>query len=116
VISIPFLPKPRLVQFLQTQCQADADGELGPFNSALDLDVSHIKFRAAIERVTITDVEIEPNGMLVSYDVHYRIFNGCTGVDTRSYLYKKVFGNKGGNGWVFEEFVMPAERSTADEL
>lgn len=115
-IIVPFLPKARLLQFLQTQCQADADDEPGPFNSALDLDVSHISAHAAVERVTITDLEIEPNGMLVSYDVHYRIFNGCAGVDIRSYLDKKVFGSKGAEGWEFEDFAMPVERSTEDEL
>jgi hypothetical protein len=115
-IIVPFLPKPKLFQFLQTQCQADADGELGPFNSALDLYVSHISAHAAVERDVITDVEIEPGGMLVSYDVHYRIFSGCAGVVIRSYLDKKVFGSKGINGWVFEVFSMPVERSTEDEL
>ena len=84
-IFVPYLPKPRLVQFLQTQCQADADGALGPFNNALDLDVAHISPHAAVARVAISELEIETKGMLVSYNLHYRIFNGCAGIEpTRS--------------------------------
>jgi hypothetical protein len=115
-IIIPFLPKPRLLQFLQTQCRTDADGERGPFAGALDLDVSHINFHAAVERLVITDVEIEPGGLLVSYKVHYRIFNGCAGMDIRSDLDHKVFASKGADGWEFEAFVMPEQRSSADEF
>lgn len=36
-ITILFLPKLRLVEFLQTQCQVDADSPRGQFNGALDL-------------------------------------------------------------------------------
>jgi hypothetical protein len=115
-ITTPFLPKPRLIQYLQTQCQADADGERGPFSGALDLDVAHIDGNAAVDRVTITGIEIEPRSIQVAYDVHYRIFNGCTGVDIQSYLDKKVVGSKAEDGWAFEPFVLPVARSTVDEF
>lgn len=114
-ITVPFLPKVRLLSYLQTQCET-ADGERGAFHDALDLDVSHIDPNAAFTAVKITGLELEPEGALVTYDVHYRVFNGCAGVDLSSHLGKKVYGMKSAAGWEFDEFVMPMERSTADEL
>lgn len=115
-ITIPFLPKLRLVEFLQTQCQADADSPQGPFNGALDLDVSHIDALAMVDRVTITDVDIIPKSVVVSYDVHYSIFDGCKGVDLSSYLDRKVTGRRSADGWEFDAFEMPEVRSTVDEF
>jgi hypothetical protein len=115
-ITIPFLPKLRLVEFLQTQCQVDADSPRGPFNGALDLDVSHIDALAMVDRVTITDVDITQKSVVVSYDVHYRIFDGCKGVDLSSYLNKKVTGRRCGEGWEFDAFEIPEARSTVDEF
>jgi hypothetical protein len=115
-ITVPFLPKIRLMEYLQTQCQVDADSPRGAFNGALDLDLSHIDACAAVDRVAITDVQITPESVLVSYDVHYGIFNGCKGVDVTSYLDKKVAGRRSVEGWQFSKFVMPPQRSTADEF
>ena len=115
-ITIPFLPKLRLVEFLQTQCQVDADSPRGPFNGTLDLDVSHIDAHAAVDRVTITEVDITPQSVVVSYEVHYSIFDGCKGVDLTSYLDKKITGHRTADGWEFAAFMMPPERSTVDEF
>ncbi len=115
-ITLPFLPRSKLIQYMQTQCETDADGKQSAVNGALDLDVSHLDAHAAVARVAITHAEIQTHRILVCYDVHYRIFNGCTGVDIRSYLDKKVYGSKSANGWEFEDFAMPAERSTVDEF
>jgi len=114
-ITVPFLPKVRLLSYLQTQCET-ADGERGAFHDALDLDVGHIDPNAAFTAVKITGLELEPDGALVTYDVHYRVFNGCAGVDLSNHLCKTVYGIKSAAGWEFDEFVMPMERSTADEL
>jgi hypothetical protein len=115
-ITIPFLPKLRLVEFLHTQCQVDAESPRGPFNAALDLDVSHVDALAAVDRVEITDVDITPKSVVVSYDVHYGIFDGCKGVNLTSYLDKKITGHRTADGWAFDTFVMPQERSTVDEF
>lgn len=115
-ITIPFLPKARLVEFLQTQCQVDADSPQGPFNGALDLDVSHTDARAMVDRVTISDVDITPKSVVVSYDVHYSIFDGCKGVNLTSHLDRKVTGRRCAEGWEFDAFEMPEARSTVDEF
>lgn len=115
-ITVPFLPKLRLVEFLQTQCQVEPDSPRGPFNAVLDLDVSHIDVHAAVDRVAITEVNIAPQSVVVSYDVHYGIFDGCKGVDLTSYLNKKITGYRTADGWAFDAFVMPQERSTVDEF
>jgi hypothetical protein len=115
-ITIPFLPKLRLMEYLQTQCQIDADSSQGPFFDALDIDLSHIGLNASVEALVVTDVIIVSETVVVSYDVHYRIFDGCKGVDLRSYLDKKVTGIREPNGWEFLEFVMTKDRSTVEEL
>lgn len=115
-ISIDFLPEGDLVAFLQGQCPLQADGERGAFCSALDTDVSHLGAHAALEQICVTSVVTEPHGMWVCYGLHYRIFNGCAGVDLQGQLDKKVFGRKAENGWEFDAFAMPQERSTADEF
>jgi hypothetical protein len=115
-ISIPFLPKPRLLEFLQTQCQVDAEDPTGPFTKALDLDLTHIDSKAAVELVLVTDLHITAESVVVSYDVHYRIFDGCKGVDVTSYLDKKVTGRRSANGWRFQQFRKPEDRSTVNEF
>lgn len=115
-ITIPFLPKLRLLEFLQTQCQVDADNPSGPFAKALDLDLSHIDAKAAVDLVFVTDVHITAASVVVSYDVRYRIFDGCKGVDLTSYLDKKVTGLRSADGWKFQPFRMTEDRSTVDEF
>ena len=115
-ITIPFLPRLRLLEFLQTQCQSDADGPTGPFTKALDLDLTHIDAKAAVDLVLVTDVHIPAPSVVVSYDVHYRIVDGCKGVDLTSYLDKKVTGRRSPNGWKFQQFRMTGDRSTVDEF
>lgn len=114
MISIPFLPKPRLLDYLQTQCHEEADFGRGVFSDALDLDVSQVNSQATVESVVIADVMIESNGILVSYDVHYRVLNAGTGADIRNYLDRQVFGSKGANGWEFQSFLMPVMSSMPD--
>ena len=115
-ITIPFLPKVRLLEFLQTQVEVDADSSHGPFVNALDLDLSHIDQNASVEAVVVSDVSIKEETAVVSYDVHYRVFDGCKGVDIKGYLDKKVTGIRTPNGWEFLAFVMQPERSTVDEF
>jgi hypothetical protein len=111
-ILIPFLPRLRLMEYLQTQCQ----GSLGPFINALDLDLSHIDPNASVESLVIADVVITAETVIISYDVHYRVFDGCKGVDQKGYLGKKVTGTRTPHGWEFLRFVMTPKRSTAEEL
>jgi hypothetical protein len=111
-ILIPFLPRLRLMEYLQTQCQ----GSLGPYINALDLDLSHIDQNASVEAVVVSDVSIKDEVTIVSYDVHYRVFDGCRGVDLKGYLDKKVTGIRTPNGWEFLRFVMTPERTTAEEF
>jgi hypothetical protein len=115
-IIVPFLPKIRLQEYLQTQCQVDADSSHGPFVNALDLDLAHIDQNASVEAVVVSDVSIKEETAVVSYDVHYRVFDGCKGVDIKDYLDKKVTGIRTPNGWEFLAFVMTPERSTAEEF
>lgn len=115
-ITIPFLPKIRLIEFLQTQVEVDADSSHGPFINALDLDLSHIDQNASVEAVVVTDVLITAETLAVSYDVHYRVFDGCKGVDIKGYVDNKVTGIRTPNGWEFLPFVMQPERSTVDEF
>jgi hypothetical protein len=115
-IFIPFLPKLRLMQYLQTQCQVDRGSSHGTFINALDLDLSHIDQNASVEAVVVTNVLIAAETVVVPYDVHYRVFDGCKGVDLKGYLDKKVTGIRTPNGWEFLEFVMTPERSTSDEF
>jgi hypothetical protein len=115
-IIIPFLPRLRLMEYLQTQCQGDADSSHGPFVNALDLDLSHIDQNASVEAVVVTDLLIRDEAVVVSYDVHYRVFDGCKGMDQKGYLDKKVTGIRTPHGWEFLEFVMTPERSTVDEF
>lgn len=116
MITIPFLPKPGLVQYLETQCLVDADGQRGHFVTALDLDVSHAGAHAALERVAIHCLEIQPQHVLIGYQVYYRVFNGCQGLDVQGCLDKQVRGLRSSKGWAFEVFVMPAQRSTVEEF
>ena len=115
-VAIPFLPKNQLMEYLQTQCHVDPDGTSGPFRAALDSDISHIANNASVEAVCITDVKIFAETVVVSYDVHYRIFDGCKGVDLRSFVDRKVTGIGTPNGWEFLKFEMTPDRSTVDEL
>jgi hypothetical protein len=48
--------------------------------------------------------------------VHYRVFDGCKGIDLKGFLDKKVTGIRTPHGWEFLEFMMMPERSTADEI
>jgi hypothetical protein len=105
-INIPFLPRIRLMEYLQTQCQVDEDSSHGPFVNALDLDVSHINKNASVEAVILKSAVITADILVVSYDVHYRVFDGCKGVNQRGYLDKKVTGMRTQNGWEFLRFLM----------
>jgi hypothetical protein len=104
------------MEYLQTQCQVNADSTHGAFFDALDLDLSHIDLNASVEALVVNDVMITAETVVVSYDVHYRIFDGCKGMDLKGYLDNKVTGIRTPNGWEFLEFVMTPERSMADEL
>jgi hypothetical protein len=115
-IIIPFLPKLRLIEYLQTQCQVEANSSHGPFVNTLDLDLSHIDQYASVEAIVVTDVKITAEIVVVSYDVHYRVFNGCKGMDRKGYLDKKATGIRMPNGWKFPRFVMTEGRSTMDEF
>jgi hypothetical protein len=115
-ITIPFLPRHRLMEYLQTQCQADIDSSHGPFVNVLDLDLSHIDQNASVEAVVVTDLLITAETLVVSYDVHYRVFDGCKGVDQKDYLDRKVTGIRTPSGWEFLRFVMTPGRSTKDEI
>ena len=64
----------------------------------------------------VTDVLITAETLAVSYDVHYRVFDGCKGVDIKGYVDNKVTGIRTPNGWEFLPFVMQPERSTVDEF
>ena len=66
----------------------DSDSAQGPFANALDLDLTHIDTKAAVEALFVTDLMISAETVVVSYDVHYRIFDGCKGANLTSYLDK----------------------------
>jgi uncharacterized membrane protein len=80
----------------------------------LDTDLSHIALDASIEALVVTDVIIAAETVVVSYDVHYRTFDGCKGLDFRSYLDRKVTGVRQPDGWDFLKFAMTEGGSTAD--
>ena len=64
----------------------------------------------------VADVKITTETLVVGYDVHYRVFDGCKGVDLKGYLDKKVAGIRTPSSWEFLPFVMTPERSTAEEF
>ena len=112
-IIVPALPT---ATEMEHQLQALADDEESAFRGALDLDVSHIDMLAEVYGVRITDVSIDGETIVVSYEVDYSIYNGCKDMEVDDSEEGFVKGVLIADGWLFEEFVPPPRRSTVDEF
>lgn len=103
-IIVPALPDDQdMVHLLQSLVDAGPGG----FSAALDLDVSHIDPLAQVFRVAITAVEQDADRLLIFYEAHYRLFDGCRGVDLTDLRRLVARGVRVEDGWAFDEFVLP---------
>lgn len=112
-IIVPALPT---AFEMERHLQGLVDDEESAFRGALDLDVSHIDMRAQVYGVRITEVSIEGESIGVSYEADYNVYNGCKDMDIDDSQDGFVEGVLTADGWVFDEFVPPPERTTVDEF
>ena len=104
MVTIPFLPKPSLLAYVRTQLLEAEDGALGPFASALDLDVGFVHAAAAVDRVVVCGLDIQQGMVEVYYRVDCSVMDGRTGVEPAS-LDRTVTGFRGNKGWTFKKVV-----------
>jgi hypothetical protein len=112
-IIVQALPTAREMEEL---LQSLVDNKESKFSRVLDLDVSHIDMRAQVYGVRITDVDLSPDSIGVSYEVDYNVYNGCKDMDIDDFQDGFVTGVRTSAGWEFEEFIPPPKRNTVDEF
>lgn len=101
---------------MQSHLQSLVDDEESAFIGALDMDVSHVDPRAQAYGIRITDVDIGPATIGVSYEVDFNVFSGCKDMDIDDSEEGFVTGALTARGWEFEEHVPRPKRSTLDEF
>ncbi len=101
------------------------DGELAEwvrdnpdlFSSAMDLDASQIDDRATVHEVTITDVEIDEESIVIHYEYEFSAYYGCRDMNYEGVSDEEVIvGARQGNTIEFQKFTPPERRSTYEEF
>ena len=111
-IIVQALPtEAEMVELLQSLIDSRSE-----FTNALDLDVSHIDWRAQVHVVQITQVGINGPYIEVSYKLEYSIYNGCKDMNVVDVEDLHVTGELTADGWAFDEHIPPPRRNTVEEF
>ena len=98
-----------LVAFFQERLESD----LAP---AIDYGVTEFDERATINNIECTDVVANDDSVIVTYEVSFSAYYGCSDMDYANTDKRTVRGRRVENTWVFPLHVPPPTRSTHDEL
>ncbi len=107
-IEIPEDEDIDLVSYFQDLIESD-------LSSAIDFGVREFDERAQLDSIECTDVLVNGDEVLLTYQVEFSAYYGCSDMDYCDTDERTVRGRKDGNEWVFPVYVAPPSRTTDEE-
>lgn len=87
------------------------------FSEGMDLDVSQLDDRATVDDISITDVEICGETVVIHYEYDFSAYYGCRDMNYADTSDGDVIvGTRKGNILLFDKFKPRERRSTYDEF
>jgi len=85
------------------------------FSEAMDLDASQFDDRATVDKVSISDVTVDGETVVIQYEYDYSAYYGCRDMNHANTSDEEIIvGTRQGNILSFERF-KPRERRSTDE-